>query len=223
LKAFAVFCGATLEAGKVTDKDTTLANDVAFYKDILVSQDDLHILRTFNFDVHSITSEPTTADLLIPFLFHMFESLNLLEKFNIPHTVLYQFLITVRGKYHSNVQYPLFTPKILTDQQEIEKWFTNHYLTYVRYHNFTHAFDVTQTLYAYICTGDLREMMEDLDVFVLLISGLCHDMDHMGVNNAFHSKVNFFSFEFNLAKPLFFFFLSFFFLFFFCFCFKILF
>lgn len=160
LKAFAIFCGATLEEGKAKDKDTTMANDVALYSEMEVSKDSLSILGTFNFDVHTTISDPSSAELLIPFLFSMFESLGLLEKFSIPHTVLYQFLITVRGKYHNDVQY----------------------------HNFTHAFDVTQTLYAYICTGQLTEMMEDLDIFVLLISALCHDMDHMGVNNAFHSK-----------------------------------
>lgn len=160
LKAFAIFCGATLEEGKAKDKDTALASDVAFYSGLEVSQDSLAILRTFNFDVHATSGDPTTAELLIPFLFSMFENLGLLETFAIPHTQLYQFLITVRGKYHSDVQY----------------------------HNFTHAFDVTQTIYAYICTGNLTEMMDDLDIFVLLVSALCHDMDHMGVNNAFHSK-----------------------------------
>ena len=70
-----------------------------------VPQDSLSILRTFNFDVHTTASNPASSELLIPFLFSMFESLGLLEAFNIPHTVLYQFLITVRGKYHGEVQY----------------------------------------------------------------------------------------------------------------------
>lgn len=95
--------------GKAKDKDSTLASDVAFYSEMEVPQDSLAILRTFNFDVHTTTSDPSSAELLIPFLFSMFESLGLLTKFSIPHTVLYQFLISVRGKYHSNVQYPFLS------------------------------------------------------------------------------------------------------------------
>lgn len=160
LKAFAVYCGTTLEEGKAKASDASLASDVAFYQTMSRPENEVSVLRTPEFDVHRIAADSTTSELLIPFLFEMFESLGLLDKFRIPHAVLYQFLIVVKNKYHNEVPY----------------------------HNFAHAFDVTQTIYSYVHTGGLRDYMDDLDVFVLLVSALCHDMDHMGVNNAFHSK-----------------------------------
>lgn len=96
-----------MKIGKAKDKDSTLATDVALYSGMEIDQDSSIILRTFNFDIHSVANDPSTAELLIPLLFSMFESLGLLQKFSIPETVLYQFLITVRGKYHSDVQYLL--------------------------------------------------------------------------------------------------------------------
>ncbi len=178
LRAFAIFCGTTIGEGKAKDKDVSLANDVAFFSNMAVPQDELALLKTPEFDVHKTASEPETADLLIPFIFGMFEDLGLLEKFRIPHTILYQFLISVRSKYRNEVPYPTTYATFLY-----------YLLYYVRYHNFTHAFDVAQTVYCYITQGKLQEMLLDLDIFVLLVSALCHDLDHMGVNNAFHSKV----------------------------------
>jgi hypothetical protein len=70
-------------------------------------ENEISVLRTPDFDVHRIAADTSTSEMFIPFLFEMFESLGLLNTFRIPHTVLYQFLIAIRGKYHSNVPYPL--------------------------------------------------------------------------------------------------------------------
>lgn len=85
--------------------DSSLASDVAFYQSMDVPEDSLFVLRTFEFDIHKTASDSTTQELLIPFLFEMFDNLGLLTKFNIPHAVLYQFLIAVRTKYHGEVPY----------------------------------------------------------------------------------------------------------------------
>eukprot|EP01065_Artemidia_motanka_P039679 TRINITY_DN4878_c0_g1_i1.p1 TRINITY_DN4878_c0_g1~~TRINITY_DN4878_c0_g1_i1.p1 ORF type:complete len:1109 (+),score=377.15 TRINITY_DN4878_c0_g1_i1:754-4080(+) len=56
----------------------------------------------------------------------------------------------------------------------------------VPYHSFYHAFDVTQTLYVFVL--QLGSQLREIEQFVLLVSGLCHDVDHMGLNNSFHYK-----------------------------------
>ncbi|KAJ4458763.1 putative 3'; 5'-cyclic-nucleotide phosphodiesterase regA [Paratrimastix pyriformis] len=53
------------------------------------------------------------------------------------------------------------------------------------YHSFLHAFDVTQTLYLVLTKTEVMHYLTKLDVFALLVAGLCHDLDHPGTNNLF--------------------------------------
>lgn len=54
------------------------------------------------------------------------------------------------------------------------------------YHSFRHAFDVTQTLFALILSlGDNASRFSNLDMLVMLISALCHDLGHPGLTNKF--------------------------------------
>jgi hypothetical protein len=58
----------------------------------------------------------------------------------------------------------------------------------VPYHNVFHAFDVTQTIYALARHSGLVEVYSAEERLALLLSAVCHDMDHMGLNNAYHIK-----------------------------------
>ncbi|XQJ26004.1 cAMP specific phosphodiesterase, putative [Leishmania guyanensis] len=60
----------------------------------------------------------------------------------------------------------------------------------VPYHNFYHVVDVCQTLHTYLYTGKASEFLMELDCYVLLITALVHDLDHMGVNNSFYLKTD---------------------------------
>jgi len=60
----------------------------------------------------------------------------------------------------------------------------------VPYHNFYHAFDVFQTLWLFLKQGGLLEKFTPVEVFVLLVVGLAHDVDHAGLNNTFHLKTD---------------------------------
>lgn len=53
------------------------------------------------------------------------------------------------------------------------------------FHNWYHAFSVFQTCYFQLCTTELIQRLRFLDVLALLVSALCHDLDHPGVTNAF--------------------------------------
>ncbi|KAL7698507.1 cAMP specific phosphodiesterase [Lotmaria passim] len=60
----------------------------------------------------------------------------------------------------------------------------------VPYHNFYHVVDVCQTLHTFLYAGKTSEFLTDLECYVLLVTALVHDLDHMGVNNSFYLKTD---------------------------------
>ncbi|KAK3593544.1 hypothetical protein CHS0354_018625 [Potamilus streckersoni] len=56
------------------------------------------------------------------------------------------------------------------------------------YHNWEHGFHVAHTIWCIIQSH--LDIFTDLDVMALLISALCHDVDHRGYNNEFFKKLN---------------------------------
>ncbi|OHS94193.1 3'5'-cyclic nucleotide phosphodiesterase family protein [Tritrichomonas foetus] len=89
----------------------------------------------------------------------MFVSQGVIRKLQVPFQKLVQFVCTVRSCYNE-------TP----------------------YHNWTHACDVTQFAFSCIMRGRLRLYLQDIELFALLLACVCHDVDHHGLNNAFHKK-----------------------------------
>jgi len=53
------------------------------------------------------------------------------------------------------------------------------------YHNWFHAFDVTQTTYILALRSGITKDLSDVELFALIVSALCHDLEHPGVNNPF--------------------------------------
>ncbi|KAL8579053.1 hypothetical protein ACOMHN_035992 [Nucella lapillus] len=90
----------------------------------------------------------------------MFKEADVINNFKIPYDVVCRWLCTVKKNYRP-----------------------------VTYHNWRHAFNVTQTMFAILFTGGLVPLFEELEVFTLLAACLCHDLDHRGTNNAFQTKV----------------------------------
>ncbi|KAK2551247.1 High affinity cGMP-specific 3', partial [Acropora cervicornis] len=86
----------------------------------------------------------------------MYIDLNLIEKFSIEIPILQNFLFEVFRNYNA-------TP----------------------FHNFRHAFCVTQMMYGLIWLTRMPSHVQDCDVLVMLTSALCHDLDHPGYNNAY--------------------------------------
>jgi len=81
----------------------------------------------------------------------------LLEEFRVPEPVFQQFISSVRAGYHDHP-----------------------------YHNFRHAFDVCQMMHCLLTSNKAGEELSSLDIFVLLIASLVHDIDHNALNNNFH-------------------------------------
>ncbi|XP_017486581.1 PREDICTED: cGMP-specific 3',5'-cyclic phosphodiesterase isoform X2 [Rhagoletis zephyria] len=89
----------------------------------------------------------------------MFLQCNLVAQFQIPYEVLCRWVLSVRKNYRP-----------------------------VKYHNWRHALNVAQTMFAMLKTGKMERFMTDLEILGLLVACLCHDLDHRGTNNAFQTK-----------------------------------
>ena len=57
----------------------------------------------------------------------------------------------------------------------------------VSYHNKTHAADLTQTFYNIVTDGELgmKTGMDKFELMCYLLSGCCHDVEHLGFNNLY--------------------------------------
>ncbi|XP_077287687.1 cGMP-specific 3',5'-cyclic phosphodiesterase-like [Arctopsyche grandis] len=89
----------------------------------------------------------------------MFLQCNLVQQFHIPYDVLCRWILSVKKNYRP-----------------------------VKYHNWRHALNVAQTMFAMLKTGKMDRFMSELEILGLLVACLCHDLDHRGTNNAFQTK-----------------------------------
>jgi hypothetical protein len=90
----------------------------------------------------------------------MFEAFELFTRFKIDRKVFEHFLVDVRNTYNANP-----------------------------YHNFRHAFDVTQTVFAMLTTFDAASLVTHVEILGLLLAAICHDLDHPGLNNAYQVRI----------------------------------
>ncbi|CAL8102799.1 unnamed protein product [Calicophoron daubneyi] len=71
--------------------------------------------------------------------------------------------------------------------ETLETWLLALYRRYndVPFHNFKHAFTVTQMMYTLIKQANLVACLSPLDLLILLFSALSHDVDHPGFTNSY--------------------------------------
>lgn len=148
---------------KVQPRGGIMAADdvnVATAMAIELTPEEKRLVLTDEFDVHEYGMGTTKFNRLVPLAAWIFERLGLLDAFKVSRFTFFRFLLTVAGKYRA-----------------------------VPYHSFVHAFDVTQTIACFLAKGGAQHFITRLDAFALLVSSLLHDVDHMGLNNSFHTKV----------------------------------
>uniref|UniRef100_A0A803SP11 cGMP-specific 3',5'-cyclic phosphodiesterase n=1 Tax=Anolis carolinensis TaxID=28377 RepID=A0A803SP11_ANOCA len=83
----------------------------------------------------------------------MFTDLNLVQNFQMKHEVLCRWILSVRKNYRKNVAY----------------------------HNWRHAFNTAQCMFAALKSGKIQNKLTDTEVLSLLIAALSHDLDHRGL------------------------------------------
>jgi len=77
------------------------------------------------------------------------------------------------------------------DFHKFLQYFTQIYNKYkrsVEYHNDMHGSDVAQHVHLILSNQGMKEKahFNDLDTLSLLVSALCHDVQHDGFNNRYH-------------------------------------
>nr|XP_033802177.1 dual 3',5'-cyclic-AMP and -GMP phosphodiesterase 11A [Geotrypetes seraphini] len=98
-------------------------------------------------------------DAMITAALRMFMELGMVQKFKIDYETLCRWLLTVRKNYRM-----------------------------VLYHNWRHAFNVCQLMFAMLTTAGFQEILSDIEILAVIVGCLCHDLDHRGTNNAFQAK-----------------------------------
>ncbi|XP_075685627.1 dual 3',5'-cyclic-AMP and -GMP phosphodiesterase 11A [Rhinoderma darwinii] len=99
------------------------------------------------------------VDEMITAALRMFMELGMVQKFKIDYETLCRWLLTIRKNYRM-----------------------------VLYHNWRHAFNVCQLMFAMLTTAGFQEILTDIEILAVLVGCLCHDLDHRGTNNAFQAK-----------------------------------
>ncbi|CAJ0927775.1 unnamed protein product [Ranitomeya imitator] len=58
----------------------------------------------------------------------------------------------------------------------------------ITYHNWRHGFNVGQTMFTLLMTGNLKRYYTDLEAMAMVTAAFCHDIDHRGTNNLYQMK-----------------------------------
>ncbi|CAJ0930603.1 unnamed protein product, partial [Ranitomeya imitator] len=82
----------------------------------------------------------------------------------------------------------VFHRSLLRRYETLCRWILSvkkNYRKNVAYHNWRHAFNTAQCMFAALRTGKIQNKLNDLEILSLMIATLSHDLDHRGVNNSF--------------------------------------
>ncbi|ALC45432.1 Pde6 [Drosophila busckii] len=171
-EAFAIFCGLGIHntqmyenACKLMAKQKVALECLSYHATASLeqteklAQDAIAEAESYNLYSFTFTDFDLVDDDTSRAVLRMFMQCNLVSQFHIPYDVLCRWVLSVRKNYRP-----------------------------VKYHNWRHALNVAQTMFAMLKTGKMERFMTDLEILGLLVACLCHDLDHRGTNNAFQTK-----------------------------------
>ncbi|KYN19994.1 cGMP-specific 3',5'-cyclic phosphodiesterase [Trachymyrmex cornetzi] len=171
-EAFAIFCGLGIHNTQMYESACKLmakqkvALECLSYHATANNEDALRLVsdpipsaETYNLYSFTFIDFDLTDDDTCRATIRMFKQCDLIQKFHIPYDVMCRWILSVKKNYRP-----------------------------VKYHNWRHALNVAQTMFAMLKTGKMEQFMTDLEILGLLVACLCHDLDHRGTNNAFQMK-----------------------------------
>ncbi|XP_076241567.1 phosphodiesterase 6 isoform X2 [Calliopsis andreniformis] len=171
-EAFAIFCGLGIHntqmyesACKLMAKQKVALECLSYHATasnddtFKLTSDPIPSAETFNLYSFTFIDFDLTDEDTCRATIRMFKQCDLIQKFHIPYEVLCRWILSVKKNYRP-----------------------------VKYHNWRHALNVAQTMFAMLKTGKMEQFMTDLEILGLLVACLCHDLDHRGTNNAFQTK-----------------------------------
>ncbi|KZC14616.1 PREDICTED: cGMP-specific 3',5'-cyclic phosphodiesterase-like [Dufourea novaeangliae] len=171
-EAFAIFCGLGIHntqmyesACKLMAKQKVALECLSYHATannddaVKLTSEPIPSAETFNLYSFTFIDFELTDEDTCRATIRMFKQCDLIQKFHIPYEVLCRWILSVKKNYRP-----------------------------VKYHNWRHALNVAQTMFAMLKTGKMEQFMTDLEILGLLVACLCHDLDHRGTNNAFQTK-----------------------------------
>ncbi|XP_069679001.1 cGMP-specific 3',5'-cyclic phosphodiesterase isoform X2 [Periplaneta americana] len=171
-EAFAIFCGLGIHntqmyenACKLMAKQKVALECLSYHATantddtLKLSQDTIPSAESYNLYSFTFIDFDLSDEDTCRATVRMFLQCNLVKQFHIPYDVLCRWILSVKKNYRP-----------------------------VKYHNWRHALNVAQTMFAMLKTGKMERFMTDLEILGLLVACLCHDLDHRGTNNAFQTK-----------------------------------
>uniref|UniRef100_A0A1Y1MPH6 Phosphodiesterase n=1 Tax=Photinus pyralis TaxID=7054 RepID=A0A1Y1MPH6_PHOPY len=171
-EAFAIFCGLGIHntqmyesACKLMAKQKVALECLSYHATASnettekLAQEEIPSAEVYNLHNFTFIDFELSDDETCKACVRMFLECNLVQQFHIPYEVLCRWILSVKKNYRP-----------------------------VKYHNWRHALNVAQTMFAMFKTGKMERFMSDLEILGMLVACLCHDLDHRGTNNAFQTK-----------------------------------
>ncbi|XP_055086335.1 dual 3',5'-cyclic-AMP and -GMP phosphodiesterase 11A isoform X4 [Periophthalmus magnuspinnatus] len=171
-EAFVIFCGLGINNTIMYDQvkkswaKQSVALDVLSYHATCSKTEvdkfkaaNIPLVCELGIDKLSFDDFSLDVDAMITAALRMFMELGMLQKFKIDYETLCRWLLTVRKNYRM-----------------------------VLYHNWRHAFNVCQCMFAMLTTAGFQETLTEVEILALIVGCVCHDLDHRGTNNAFQAK-----------------------------------
>eukprot|EP00092_Neocalanus_flemingeri_P000851 GFUD01000908.1.p1 GENE.GFUD01000908.1~~GFUD01000908.1.p1 ORF type:complete len:940 (+),score=252.02 GFUD01000908.1:154-2973(+) len=175
VEAFGIFCGISLanvsnyEQVKAAEARKQVALDIMTYHASSSNEEAKFLtrlaipsalslqLQSFSFtDVELEDIDTLTASI------RMFHDLDLIKRFNLDHSTMCRWILTVKKNYRPEVTY----------------------------HNWRHAFNVAQVMFSSLINSGWWEGLGPITCLGLLVACLCHDLDHRGTNNSYQMATN---------------------------------
>lgn len=172
-EAFAIFCGMAINNTYIYEEclkamaRQKIALDVLSYHAAASTVEATSLLKehvpsskTFRLREFSFDDAALTDRETCLAVLRMFQDLHLVSRFRMDYKLLCNWVLTVKKNYRK-----------------------------VIYHNWRHAFNVTQMMFLMLKeSDDFKHNFSDEEKLALLVGCLCHDLDHRGTNNTFQVK-----------------------------------
>ncbi|KAL2078883.1 hypothetical protein ACEWY4_024627 [Coilia grayii] len=173
LEAFAIFCGLGIQNTQMYETVERAMAKQAVTLEVLSYHASAAEEESRALQVTAVATVPSAQSLrLLDFSFsdfdlsdaettqatiRMFVDLKLLQNFQMKYSSLCQWILSVKKNYRKSVAY----------------------------HNWRHALNTAQCMFAMLRSGKLQNKLSDLEMLALMIATLSHDLDHRGVNNSY--------------------------------------
>lgn len=102
--------------------------------------------------------------------------------FNLSPSAMLPLVAGILHHMHAPASFEISSDTLVNFVREVERYMLAHGNPY---HNLFHAVDVMQSCFVFATTYHGAIFFTEVEVFSLLIAGLCHDLNHPGLNNKY--------------------------------------